>query len=211
MTQQSATASSRRTRLPRAPTVRAGAILAVALALGAVPTGCERESKVTKYRPFFTGVAGAQTQTGPIGAARDDIKPFDAVTDGKIVQESPTGEKVLVSRSVSHLMSHIQNTLDDEEDIILIEQVFSDALKEYLKGEGYTPEQYAEYLHECRRDLGLMFARMPFGERSPSAVFQKTAKKQYCLKLTGQAARGVRFTRLWVILEGGQFKLLWIS
>ncbi len=52
---------------------------------------------------------------------------------------------------------------------------------------------------------------MPFGERSPTTVFEKTGPRMYVLRLTGQAARGVRFTKLWVAFEGGNFKFVWLS
>jgi hypothetical protein len=108
-------------------------------------------------------------------------------------------------------MAHLERTLDEGEDDLIFDQLVSEETKRHMEREGRDPREVVAMLKLSRRDLAQMFARMPFGEQSPTARFEQTAKRQYVLRLTGAAAKDVKFTKLWVALEGGSFKFLWVS
>src|SRR5690606_37690781 len=108
-------------------------------------------------------------------------------------------------------MTHIERTLAEDLDDLFIEQLLSRQTIDHLASQGQTPEDLVADLKLLRREIARTFARMPFGERSPTTIFEKTGPRMYVLRLTGQAARGVRFTKLWVTFEEGNFKFVWLS
>ncbi|HYE02214.1 MAG TPA: hypothetical protein VD963_03150 [Phycisphaerales bacterium] len=174
---------------------------------------CHTEPTVTHYRPFFSNIPEAQTGTPAVGDLGEGGADYAQVApDAKLVVEKPDGSKVLIARSVHHLMRHLEHFLDEgESDQVIIDQLFSRQLHAHLGELGAEPQEYVDYLRRGRKDLALLFARLPMGERSPSAVFEKTGKRQYVLKITGTAARDLRWTRLWVVMENGNWKLTWVS
>lgn len=182
------------------------------LAAAATLAACEAETRITKYHPFFANMPDARTGQPPVGGRDTAFTDPGAVPDDRTIIKNRDGSVTLVSKSVRQLMRHLERTLDDgKQDDLIFEQLIAEETKKYIRSEGTDPKEYVAYLHECRRDIGLFFARMPVGEHSPTVVFEPTGDKQYCVRLTGASANGVRFTKLWVALEKGTFKLLWLS
>jgi hypothetical protein len=172
---------------------------------------CQPERKVVSYHPFFEGVPGAQLGTAPVGPRFENrVDPTAAPPEG-IVIEKPDKSKVLISRSIRHLMTHLENTLSSGEDDLLFDQLIADAAKEEFRAQGKDPREIVTYLKKNHEDIRALFGRMPFAEQSPSVILLQPGNKVMHLKLTGLAAEDVRFTHLWVRLEKENWKLLWID
>ncbi len=196
--------------------------------------GCETEDKILKYRPFLSNVQGATTQTPAVGVETGEPAKVttsshedgatttmsnDEPVDPSVVAESyydrlaklPDKHVKLEAGDIGTLIRHLRWTLDEDRDEILIDQLLAEDLIERLRMKGEDPLDYVDWLHENRRDIEAMLARMPMAERSPTVTFVQTAKKQYCISLTGSAEKGMKFTELWVAMERGKYRLLWIS
>ena len=132
---------------------RVAALLAAAGAT-LLTAGCERESKVLRYRPFFTGLDGATTATPAVGAEMMRLPgPGEGEDEDRIVFVNPDGSVRLVSRSVRDLMTHIERTLAEDQDKLFIEQLLSRRTIEHLASQGQTPEDLVADLKLLRRDI----------------------------------------------------------
>lgn len=185
-----------------------GPVLSVlaALLLGA----CQAEEKVVRYNPFLANVPGAETQTRPVGQRFKNYQDPTRVEGDRTIIENPDGSIRLVAKSVRHLMTNIQLCLEYEDDEILFEQVISEQTKQEFQARGKDPHEAVEFLKANRAEIAQMFARMPFGEQSPNIIIQQPARRTMVLELTGLAAKGMKFTELWAVMEKGNWKLLWI-
>lgn len=188
-------------------TVRRGICVILAAALLA---GCEQEETLLSYKPFFAGLDGAQTQQ-PVVAQRGQLLPDPVPGDDRIIIELPNGKVRLVSRSVRDLMTHLERTLDENQFELFDQYLLSQKTRDHLASQGKTPEDLFRVLQNSRRGIAKTFARMPFGERTPTCLFEKTAPRMFVLRLTGQSARNVPYTKLWVAYEGGEFRFVWLS
>lgn len=182
----------------------AGALLAALLA------GCAPEERVVRYKPFLANLPDAKTGQPAVGVEARRAPEAGPDDDGSIIRNRD-GSVTLVSKSIRQLMRHIERTLDNEEDDLFFEQLVADATKQHLRAEGIDPREFVSSLRERRRDIAVLFARLPVGEYSPGAVFEPVGDRMYVVRLTGPAARDIRFTKLWVALEKGQYKLVWFS
>lgn len=186
------------------------ATLAGALLAGA----CAQEEKVVRYNPFFGRLSGdgwiASGATQEIGVETMGI-PDPVPGDDRIVIELPNGHVRLVSRSVRDLMSHIERTLDEDEFDLFERYILSQKTKDYLASQGQTPRDLFRVMQNSRKAIAKTFGRMPFGERTPSCLFEKAGPRMFVLKLTGLAARDVPYTKLWVSYEGGEYRFVWLS
>jgi hypothetical protein len=189
---------------------RTRTIAAVLLAMATALAACEQEERLLRYKPFFVGLDGAQTQE-PAIVEPNQLLPNPAPSDDRIIIELPNGKVRLVSRSVRDLMTHLERTLDEDQFELFDQYLLSQKTREYLASEGKTPEDLFRVLQKSRRAIARTFARMPFGERTPTCLFEKAGPRMFVLRLTGQSARNVPYTRLWVAYEGGEFRFVWLS
>lgn len=203
-------------------------------ALGGLP-GCQSEDKILKYKPFFTNVSGAVTATPAVGVEDGGLgAPKTASsTTGEGYEGAGGGEPIdptsladsyydrlaklpdhmvkLEAGDIGTLIRHLRWTLDEDRSDVLIDQLFAEDLLAELRSRNQDPEEYVDWLYDNRREIEQMFARMPMAERSPTVVYEQTARRQYRVRLTGAAGRGMKFTELWVAMERGKYRLLWIS
>lgn len=176
------------------------------------PSACTPEEKVVRYKPFLSGIPDAKTGMPVVTGPGDSVAISAEDTDNTGIIKNRDGSTTLVTKSVRQLMRHLERTLDDgKQDEIIFDQLIAEDTKQYIRSQNTDPREYVAYLHNQRREIALFFARLPVGEGSPNAVFEPTGNKQYVVRLTGAAAKGLRFTKLWVALEKGNFKLLWLS
>ncbi len=194
---------NRTVRSRRCFAVSAGGML---LALAA----CATEERVTQYKPFFTGLSGAKFSTAPVDASRGYADPT-ASPDSRTVIENPDGSRVLVCRSVRALMSHLERELDDGNTDIIIKQLISTRTLEEYEGRGESPQAIVDFLQKYRRDLAMLFARMPMAERSPTVILKQPGDGVWILQLSGAAAQDIKFTKLWVVMERGNWKFYWVT
>ena len=185
-----------------------GAICVAALALAS----CSSQEKVVRYKPFFTGVAGAEfggqppvkpDKPAPEITASDDSSP--------VVQVNPDKTKTLSLRSPRQTMTALEALLDQEDDETIWTKLLSSVTIDELKSRGYTREQYLEWLHVNRPEFAKTFARMPLGHNTPTVITEKPERKTWIMRISGKPAEGLAFTRVWVRLEEGQWRLRWID
>jgi len=196
-----------------APTLRALLILAIIAACGlsaCMLGACAQEERVTQYKPFFTGLSGAKFNTEPVDSTRGYADPT-AAPDNRTVIENPNGSRVLLCRSVRALMSHLERELDEENSEIIIQQLISKRTIDEYEGRGETPKAIIDFLQKHRRDIAMLFARMPMAERSPTVILKQPGDGVWILQLTGAAAEDTKFTKLWVVMERGSWKFYWVT
>jgi hypothetical protein len=181
------------------------------LLLLALLTACAPEERVTQYKPFFTGIAGAefagQEPVRPSGDRRDPLSPGDV----KTVIEHEDGTKTYLARVPLHLMAHVENLLDensDEADAALLEQLVDIRTKEHYRSQGKDPAEFVRGLHRRRKDIAKLFARMPMAENSPTVLVEQPGDRMWVIRLTGQAAEDTRLRELWVRFDLGQWRLV---
>ncbi len=174
-------------------------------------SGCQNEEKIIRYNPFLANVPGAETSMKPVGERFKDFKDPSRLDGDKTIIENPDGSVKVVAKSVRHLMSNIMLCLEYEDDEVLFEQVISEQTKQEFQGKGKDPKEAVELLKKNRADISLLFSRMPFGEQSPNVIIQQPAKRTMVLEVTGLAAKDLKYTELWAVMEKGNWKLLWIK
>ena len=185
-------------------------VCAAACALPLI-AGCASEEKITHYKPFFTGLSGAEFNTAPVDRSRQ-ITPDPTYTpDGGTVIEHPDGSRTLVCKSVRALMSHLERELDAENADIILQQLISKRTFEEFESRGESREAIIKFLQDHRRDIAMLFARMPMAERSPTVILRQPGGGVWVLHLTGAAAEDLRFTKLWVVMERGNWKFYWVT
>lgn len=172
---------------------------------------CASEEKVVRYKPFLTGIDGASHADTPVmGDTR--VTPADPTKAGdSIVRETPDGKVVLISKSPQHVMMHVERCLDEEQDQLLLEQVISEQTKDYYRTQGKDPLAYVQLLRDRRKDVAKLFSRMPQGEHSPSVMLRQLPDRVWRLDVVGGYAKGLNWTRLWVRMERGEWKLMWMD
>lgn len=182
------------------------------MALGALAglCACQSEEKIVKYNPFLAHIPGAETQTKPVGERFENYDDPTKLAGDKTVIENSDGSVTLVAKSVRHLMTNITLCLQYEDDELMLEQVISQQTKERFRAEGKDPAESVKFLKDNQKDVAALFARMPFGEHSPNIILEQPARRTIMLELTGLAAKDMRFTELWAVMEKGNWKLLWI-
>lgn len=185
-------------------------LLAAALAATGFLGACQSEQRVVRYNPFLANVPGAETRAKPVGSRFKDFKDPTALPGESTLTKNPDGSIKLIAKNVRHLMINIQMCLEYEDDEVLYEQVISEQTKQEFQGQGKDPHETVAFLKDNRDDVMALFARMPFGEQSPNIILKQPARRTMVLELTGLAAKDMRFTELWVVMEQGDWKLLWI-
>jgi hypothetical protein len=185
-----------------------------------VSTSCEREEKVSNYKPFFSGLEGVQTKTP---ATKEETKKpaLAGAGDDTVaasVHENPDGTVTIIAKTGRQLMAHILRTLADEPDPAeaaalkdqFTKQVLSDLTRmEYLE-RGLSPDLAFADLKKNRKEIAKLFNRMPMGEYSPNVLMEQLARNVIRVKLTGQARKGMdKWTGFDMILEKGNWRLRW--
>ncbi len=178
--------------------------------------GCAQpEEKVTRYKPFFTGLDGAKFggpdgEGAPVNPNRGVADP-GALGSGSSVIEHDDGTRTLVSKSVQQLIAHLERELDAEGNgQIVAEQLVSELTIERFRADGRPPALIVEFLRSIRPDLAKLFARMPLGEYSPQVVLHQPGDRTFEIEVSGKYADGLRFKRLFARLEGGNWKFVWV-
>ncbi len=188
----------------------------VTLPLVLILAACGSTERTTRYKPFFTGLAEAEFADQPVNPDGGHIDPSlrNAAVGESAVVENPDGSKVYLTYSPSQLFIHIQNLLDEgteEADRIILDQLTDEYTKEHMRTQGKDPIGFVADLHLYRKDIGKTFARMPMGEHTPTVVVDQPGDRTWVLNLTGQASRDLKFTRVWIRQDMGQWKLMWMK
>ncbi len=195
-----------------APTTAPLLVLAKCLAVCVVAAGCAEEVKVIRYDPFLAHLPGAEGGKPPVGERpQTPVDPMELPPDQLIVRNAD-GTTTLVSRVVRHLVGHLARVMQEEDDRLLYDQLVSEETKLHFSREGQEPRQaILEFFRDNHDDVIALLSRMPAAERSPGVVLSKVGPKQFKLVLSGTAARGLKFTELWVVMEKGNWRLWWFA
>lgn len=183
-------------------------LLPLLLALPALLPACAREERVVSYKPFFAGIADAQTQTPAAGYHGPPVDP-SAAPGGQIVIRNEDGSVTLVSRSGRHLLQHVERTVREDQRDLFVEQLLSDATRQEYLDRGLDPGQAFDTLRARRHDIALLAARMPLGEHSPHVLMTKLGDRVYRVRLTGASRRGLKWTGFDMVFERGNWRLRW--
>jgi hypothetical protein len=183
-----------------------GLVLSLGLLLALLP-GCIEERDVN-YKPFFAGLDGAKFNTPPSAGA---TASQGEAADPRLVIENPDGSVTLVSRRGLHLMRHIQRTLAEEKPDLFLEQVLSRQTRSQYGARGLDPVQAFDTLKKHEREIARLFSRMPLGEQTPSVIMEKIGRNMFRVRLTGRATEGLQWTFFDMVLEEGQWRLLWLG
>lgn len=195
-----------------------GGVVALCVGVGALE-GCESEEKVVRYKPFLAGLTpalqeGMTLKQGTEPVLNDSrVRPVDPgeVPDNKIVIVNEDKSERYISRSPVHVMRHVERCLDEEKDKPLLDQIVASSTKEHYRAQGKDPMVFIESLHERRKDIAKLFSRMPQGESSPTVQLRQFPDRVWRLDVVGGYAKDLVLTRLWVQMESGQWKLMWVD
>lgn len=190
-------------------------------AICGVLVGCAEQETVTKFKPFFAGLEGAQySAQKPVfssqesGAEAGGVAGMTDEQRASGIIEKPDGTREFVTTSVSLLTRHIEMLLDEntpKADKELLEQLIDERTKEHYLAEGKQPVEYVRWLQKNRKEIARMLARMPMAERTPTVVVRQPGDNTWVIELTGQATRGVKFTQLWVRQQMGRWRLVHVK
>ncbi len=177
---------------------------------------CASEEKVVSYKPFFTGIGSAEFGTEPVRSERTGpaTDPTAVVPEEKLVVIEDDGTRTYTSRAPRHVMGHMQTILEEntpEGDAAFLDQLVSEKTIEHYRSQGKDPADFIKELRARQKDIARSFARMPMAEHSPTVIIDQPGDRTWCIRLTGAAAKDVRYTQLWVRLEDKQWKLMWLK
>lgn len=182
--------------------------LLVVTLIAAMPGACAREERVIGQRSLLGALPGAQSQVNALGPKGP--RPASAALDESNLEEVlPDGSKILTSRNGRHLMVHIWNTLKDGDADTFLSQVLSERTRNEYLDRGLNPAQAFDRIREREADIHRLFARMPMGERTPGVVYEPLGGRTFRFKVTDTAAKGLNWTGIDMVLEGGNFRLVW--
>jgi hypothetical protein len=188
--------------------------VAVAALLGGVlfAAACEQEIKVVRYDPFMSRLPGAEGGQPAVGDRPGVLESATPTPDEQLVVKAPNGTRVLNLRSIRHLMAQLNRSLAEDDLDLFYEQAVSADARQHWTAQGREPrEAIIEYLQENRQAIAMLFARMPNGEQSPTVNVDKIGRSQFRLRVRDSSAQGLKLTTLWVELEQGRWKLVWIN
>jgi len=112
---------------------------------------------------------------------------------------------------VRSLMTALEHCLDTGEDDLIIDQVISDMTRQEYRGRSEDPRAVLKFLRFHRKDLALLFARMPMAEHTPTVILEQPGDRMWTLRLTGAAAKDLELTKLWARLEQGNWRFVWVE
>lgn len=204
------------TPLRRASTSSVRYSVTLSLLLLLLLAACASEEKVVSYKPFFSGIGSAEFGTAPVQSARTGATadPTEVAPDEKLVIIADDGTRTYISRTPRNVMGHLMSVLDEntpEGDAAFLDQMVSEKTIEYYRSNGKDPADFIKELRARQKDIAKSFARMPMAEHSPTVIIEQPGDRTWCIRLTGAAAKDVRYTQFWVRLERKQWKLMWLK
>lgn len=216
-----------------------GAWTSVALGMCVAMASCAPEEKVTRYKPFFAGLEGAETRepavfdrpaAEPAGRA-DASEPSAPVGSDAEAQEraredaakhqvrNKDGSIKLISKSGVHLMGHIERCLRERDAKLFASQVLCAETVREFRERGLDPQEALAMLLPHERDINKLFARLPMGEHTPSAIAENVGRNVRRVRLDDQTLWTMRnretdqmlkYRGFDMVLEGGNWRLRWL-
>lgn len=106
-------------------------------------------------------------------------------------------------------MIHVVTTLRDGEEELFLDQVLSKATTDEFHERGYDPVWAYRELKRREMHVRKLYTLMPYGEFTPG-LFLKTVGRNV-FRLSVRPSRGVPWTYVEVVIEGGSWKLRWFG
>ena len=200
--------------------------IALSVALLTLTLGACVEERVVAVRGSLANVPGSVGGIRPDGEpARTEaswdalLSPFQPETpDGeplennplRIVSEEDPEDVRLVINSPRHLMIHLFQTITGEEWELLYEQVLSDRLKSNYRERLKDPREAVTYIRRRRTEVLELLNTMPAADQTPGVFLEPIGRNTYRLVSPGAVVSQLRFTKMDLALESGQFRLLMI-
>jgi hypothetical protein len=177
-----------------------------------------------RQRGFMADLPGATrggqplTSGGGAGGLPGAFGGADVPSAKLLQRDAATGKETLISTRPRHVMVHLALRLDDGKDDLFYDQLVSETTRQQFAIEGKDPRrEVLGFLQSNYDDIMLLFARMPGAEISPGVSFDRVGPSdvpgggtQYRLRLTGTAAKGLKFTELWLEQSRGTWKFVWV-
>lgn len=185
------------------------AILATALSLAFLPA-CATQEKVVRYRPFLSGIDGAQFGSqGPVNSHPGNADPTAYAGESFITNDD--GSETLILASPKLVMIHLERLLDLNRDDEIISRLVSEKTRDEFARRAAGDQGILDFLHHNRKEIAKTFSRMPQAQHSPFVVLQQPGDKVWIIQITDMPARDLKFTRLWVRQEQSEWKFLWLN
>jgi hypothetical protein len=188
-------------------TRRARHRLATLLLIAPALAGCTYQKDVN-YKPFFTGLDGAQMQTPP---SREAPRERSSAEPAKYEETTEDGEVILYTPTIGALIRNIGRVMAYGEQDAFEEYLLSDWAKDDALARGREVGEIWDALQTNRNDIRALFARMPMAERTPGALLEPLGHNTFKLRLTNESRRGLRWSSMTAAVEGGQWKLIWFG
>lgn len=179
--------------------------------LNGCATGDDDTRIVRRQRTLLEGLPDATRggeriqDNGPAGLRSNTDIPLD-----QLIRKDGDKETLLAKRP-RHVMLQLALRLDDGKEKLFFDQLVSDVTKQHYISQGQDPHEVIAFLQQNYDDIMRLFARMPAGELSPSILFERMSPTEHRLMLTGTAAKGMKFTELWLEQKGGNWKFVWVK
>jgi hypothetical protein len=179
---------------------------AVILGLCAMVVGCG-EQRIVGRRGLLSSVPGAQSQIPDTRVvARADVL---RTPEGGIRQEREDGTVVLHAKTVHHLITHIVQAIQNNEEDLFVQQILCEQTLEEFRIRRVDPALGFQELVRRQRDAFRLFNAMPFGEGTPGLYMEPTGTNQFRLALPRSSWAELEWVGIDVVFERGNYKLRW--
>lgn len=194
----------------RRPPTSAPSALAALLVLTALTAPACREERIVSRKGMLSSLPGAQT--GGIPDVRNITQAEILRTpDDGIRQTLPDDTVVLYAKSIQHLMTHIVNTMQNEEEELFTQQVLSKATRDEFVVRGYDPNEAYKEIVRRQRDVFRLFNAMPFGERTPGVYMESIGRNEFRIRLPRSSWGDLNWTGIDAVFEDGNYRLRWFT
>lgn len=203
--------------------------------IAAALTCCAAEERVVGMDSMLSGLQGSESQLPlssrggvPRSQAIDTVRRRDNQDARQRVERNPgeaagpvdprnnplreeteDGAIKLLSFAPRHLVTHLRQTLLNEEYDLLYEQLISDRTKQEYEERDRDPLEARAWFQRHRRDVLRLLAKMPMGEQTPGLYMRNVGNGVYRLQLPNRADSD--FQRLDFVWERGVCRLVLIS
>jgi hypothetical protein len=116
----------------------------------------------------------------------------------------------LVMHSPQHVVIHLHETLQNGELDLLYDQVLSDRLKRNYRELLKDPHEAVDYLVKNEKAVRRLIATMPAADQTPGLSLRPLGDNMYRIQAPGNGSLDMKFQKLDLVLEDGQFRLLLI-
>jgi len=164
--------------------------------------------KDVNYKPFFTGLEGAEMQTPP---SQDTSAERSSATPIAFEETTEDGEVILYTPTVGALIRNLARVLAFNESDLFEQYLLSEQTRQDAIDRGREIGEVWDLLKKNQTDIRVLFARLPMAERTPGALLEPIGDNAFKLTATQELSRGLRWKSMTAAVEDGQWKLIWFG